>query len=58
MAKNAGFLISKEEELASGPGTPLQTLRTSCGRNFVTMKKGKRRLLTQSSEGGGEFPTS
>ena len=32
-------MISKQEDLASGSGTKFQTLRTSCGRKFITLKK-------------------
>jgi len=39
MVDNVGVVISEEENLASGPGARLQTLRTSCGRSSLTVKK-------------------
>ena len=39
MVNGVRFVISKEEDLAWGPGLRLQTLRTSCGKSFITVKK-------------------
>ena len=53
MVNDDRFEISEEDDLALGPGTWFQTLRTSCGGSFITGKKGQRKLLTQTSEGDG-----
>ena len=50
MVNNIRFMIYEEGDLASGPGTRLHTLRTLCGRSFITLKN-DRKLLTQTSEG-------
>ena len=56
MVNDVRFEISEEDNLASGLGTWFQTLRTSCGRSFITGEKGQRKLLTQTSEGDGRYP--
>ena len=48
-------MISKED-LASGQGTRLDHAEFLCGRSFLTVKKGQRKLLTQTSEGGWRVP--
>ena len=54
MVNDVRFEISKED-LASGPGLITQELLCS---SFVKVKKGQRKLLTQTSEGGRRGPTS
>ena len=39
MVNGVAFVISKEENLSSGPDLKLQALRTSCGKSFITVKK-------------------
>ena len=46
MVNDVGFVISEEDGLPSGLGTKLQMLINSCGRNFISVKKGQRKLLT------------
>ena len=55
MVKDVGFVISKEEGLASGPETSLDNSGLLCGRSFITVKR-ERKLLTQTPEGDGECP--
>ena len=54
MVNDVRFEISKED-LASGPGLITQELLCS---SFVKVKKGQRKLLTQTSEEGQRVPTS
>ena len=49
MVKDVDFMIS--EDLASGPGTRLQTLRTSCGRCFITVKKDRESVWHRHQKG-------
>ena len=51
MVKEVGFVIS-EEDLALGPGTRLDHSRALVKQSFIKVKKGQRKLLTQTSEGG------
>ena len=53
---NVRFLISELEDLASGSGTRLDHLQLLCGRIFITVKKGQRKFLIHTSEGGKECP--
>ena len=46
MVNDVGFVIAEEENLALGPEMRLQALRASCGKNFITVKKGLGNLLT------------
>ena len=39
MVNSAGFVISEEENLASGPGMRLQTLRASGGKVLLQWKR-------------------
>ena len=39
MVNDAGFVISEEEDLASGPGTRLDHLGLLRDRIFITVKK-------------------
>ena len=52
----AGFEISKED-LALGPGTRLDHSRAFVKQSFIKVKKGQRKLLTQTQKGGGERPS-
>jgi len=40
MVNCVGFVILEGENLASGPEMGLQALRVSCGKSFITVKKG------------------
>ena len=55
MVKEVGFVIS-EEDLALGPGTRLDHSRALVKQSFIKVKKGQRKLLTQTSEGGWRVP--
>ena len=46
MVNDVGFVISEAEDLASGQGTRLDHAEFLCGRSFLTVKKGQRKLLT------------
>jgi len=41
---NVGFMMSEEEDLASGSGSRLDPLEFLCGRSFTAMKKGRERF--------------
>ena len=45
LVNHLGLMIS-EEDLASGQGTRLDYAEFLCGRSFLTVKKGQRKLLT------------
>ena len=51
MVNNVGYVISGKD-LALGPETSLDHSELLCGRSFIKVKKGQRKLLTQTSEGG------
>ena len=46
MVNKVIFIISKGENLASGPKMQLQSLRASCSKRFIKVKRGQRKLLT------------
>ena len=39
MVNDVRFVVSKEEDLASGSGTRLDHSELLCGRSFITVKK-------------------
>ena len=45
------FVISKED-LASGPGTRFDHSKAFVYQTLIKVKKGQRKLLTETSEGG------
>ena len=51
MVNGVRYETSEEEKLALGPETRLKALRASCGKSFITVKKGQRECLTQTSKG-------
>ena len=46
MVNSVGFLISEEEDLASGPGTSLDHSKAFCLRVLLKYENGQRKLLT------------
>ena len=42
MMNNVRFLISEEKDLASGSVTSLDHSELLCGRNFITVKRGRK----------------
>ena len=51
MVNGFKFMVS-EADLASGPGTRLDPSRVFAQQSFTKVKKGQRKLLTQTSERG------
>ena len=56
MVNDVGFMISKDD-LASGTGTRLDHSRAFGQQNFIKVKRGQRKLLTQTSEGAWRVST-
>ena len=56
MVNCVGFMISKEEDLALGPGTSLDTQELLYSRVLLKYEKGQGKLLTWTSEGGRIVP--
>ena len=46
-------MVSEEENFTSGPKMWLQSLTVSCGKRFITVKMGQRKLLTDIRRGQG-----
>ena len=57
MVNDVGFVISKEEDLASGPGTGHDHSRLFYSRVLLKYKNRQRKLLTDIKRGDGECPT-
>ena len=57
IAYNVKLMISKEG-LSLGPGTRLDHSRAFVQQSFITVEKGQRKLLTQTSKGGWRMPHS
>ena len=51
------FVISRQQDLASGSETKSQTLRTSCGRKFITVKKTEKGSDTDIRRGMESAPS-
>ena len=52
MVIDYGFLISKQQDLALGPETRLDHSRSFVYQSFIKVKKGQKKLLTETSEKG------
>ena len=46
MVNDVRFMISEEDDLASGPGKRLDHSKLLGDRSFITVKRGQRNLLT------------
>ena len=56
MVNGVRFVISKEDDLASGPGTRLDHSELLCDRSFITLKKDRESFWSRYQNREGECP--